>query len=234
MKAVILAAGKGTRMLPLTLDKPKPLLEVMGKPLIQHHFELLPDEIDEAVVVIGYLGDQIKSFLGEKFVGRKITYVEQKDFNGPFGAVLLTREHLINEDRFFVLFADDLYAKGDFKKLLDYENAVLVDKVEHPERFGIVEEDSAGHIRSVVEKPQEFISDLAMSGAYVFSTRIFDFEPEVHGNGEYYFPPVMLKLMKEQPVKIVKGELWIPIGYPEDLRTAEQILVAREGQIARI
>ena len=67
MKAVIFAAGEGKRMQPLTLEKPKPLLEVLGKPLIQRTFEAMPDTVDEVVVVVGYKKEQIQDFLGAEF-----------------------------------------------------------------------------------------------------------------------------------------------------------------------
>src|SRR3989338_11252442 len=107
MKCVILAAGEGIRMRPLTLEKPKPLLAINGKPLIEHVIENLPKEIDELVVVIGYKGEQIKDFLGKKFHGLKVKYVWQKEKLGTGHALRLCREHL-GSDNFLMLFADDI------------------------------------------------------------------------------------------------------------------------------
>ena len=78
MKAVILAAGEGVRMRPLTLRTPKPLLQVAGRPLLEHIIYALPKDINELIVVIGYLGDQIKNFLGNEYHGLKIQYIWQK------------------------------------------------------------------------------------------------------------------------------------------------------------
>ncbi len=78
MQAVILAAGEGVRMRPLTLTKPKPLLEVLGKPLIRYATEGLPKEVTELIIVLGYRGEQIKAYCGTSFCGRTVTYVWQK------------------------------------------------------------------------------------------------------------------------------------------------------------
>ena len=77
MQAVLLAAGKGVRMLPLTLNQPKPLVEIGGVPLIVHVLRALPPEIDEVIIVVGYKAQMIIDYLGETFEGRKIRYVYQ-------------------------------------------------------------------------------------------------------------------------------------------------------------
>ena len=86
MKAVILAAGEGVRMRPLTLERPKPLLEVLGKPLIAYTFEALPDVVDEVIVIVKYKEEMVRAFLGSSFLGKKVTYVVQNELNGTAGA----------------------------------------------------------------------------------------------------------------------------------------------------
>lgn len=76
MRAVILAAGEGKRMRPLTEKIPKPMLQVLGRPLLEHIFDSLPDAVDEVILGIGYLGGQIKAHFGSSFGGCKIRYVE--------------------------------------------------------------------------------------------------------------------------------------------------------------
>ena len=88
MQCVILAAGKGTRMRPLTEHTPKPLIKVCGKPILQHIVEALPAEIDELILVVGYLEEQIRTFCGAEFCGRKVKYVTQGNSAGGTGDAL--------------------------------------------------------------------------------------------------------------------------------------------------
>ena len=87
MQAVILAAGEGTRLRPLTYQTPKPLLKVAGKPILQYNLEYLEGLVDEAILVIGYKGDQIKDYFGMQFQGLSIRYVHQKERLGTANAV---------------------------------------------------------------------------------------------------------------------------------------------------
>lgn len=113
MQAVILAAGVGIRMRPLTETVPKPLLKVAGKPLIEYTLAALPNEIDEVIIVIGYLGEQIIKHFGESFDGKKIRYVKQKNLEGTARALFEAREFIT--DRFLVLMSDDIYSKNDIE-----------------------------------------------------------------------------------------------------------------------
>src|SRR3989344_8985294 len=110
MKAIILAAGEGKRMRPLTLTKPKPMLEVLDKPLLHWIIDSLPEEITEIILVIGYKGDQIKKYFGNSFGGRKITYIEQKEQLGTAHALKLVKPILKNGERFIFMYADDLHS----------------------------------------------------------------------------------------------------------------------------
>ena len=231
MKAVILAAGKGTRMLPLTLEKPKPMLEVLGKPILHHMFDVLPDAISDVILVVGYKGDQIREYVGDEFLGKKVKYFEQTEQKGPLHAVRLVEPLLAlrPDESFLLLFADDLYRKEDVETLLHHPRSVLVHEVEHPERFGIVLVDEEGRIKEIEEKPEHPKSNLAVTGAYVFDSRVFEYAPELHRTGEFFLPPVIQKMAEDHGVYAKKAGLWIPIGYPEDLEKAEEILRERIG-----
>jgi bifunctional UDP-N-acetylglucosamine pyrophosphorylase/glucosamine-1-phosphate N-acetyltransferase len=124
IQAVILAAGKGTRMLPLTLETPKPMLKVLGKNLIEHKLELLPNEINEVVIIIGYLSEKIREYFGDEWNGKKISYVVQEKLDGTAGALWAAREVL--KGRIFVMMGDDLYAKTDVTKILAHRYAMCV------------------------------------------------------------------------------------------------------------
>jgi bifunctional UDP-N-acetylglucosamine pyrophosphorylase/glucosamine-1-phosphate N-acetyltransferase len=229
MKAVILAAGKGKRMLPLTLEKPKPLLEVLGKPIIAHIFDALPDAIDEVIVVTGYKGDMLRAYLGESFGGRKVRYVEQKELTGHIPALRLARQYLTPGERFLLLPADDLRGKGDLTRLISHPLAVGVHEVADPKRFGIVVPTERGTVADIEEKPEQPKGNLATTMAYVLDDSIFDYQAEAHGDGEYYLPPVVAQMARAKDIFIEREGSWIQIGYPDELRKAEGILGAKSS-----
>jgi bifunctional UDP-N-acetylglucosamine pyrophosphorylase/glucosamine-1-phosphate N-acetyltransferase len=227
MKAVILAAGRGKRMMPLTADKPKPILEVLGKPLITHLLEVLPGEINEVIMLVGYKGGMIRDYLGNEFGGRKIIYAEQKELNGQTPALKLAWRYLVPGERFLILPADDIRGKDDLARLVSHPLAVGVQEVEHPKRFGIVVPSEKGTVADIEEKPAQPKSNLATTMAYVLDDSIFDYKAAAHGDGEYYLAPVVAQMAREKDIFIEREEGWIPIGYPEDLKKAEAILAGR-------
>jgi len=227
MKAVILAAGEGVRMRPLTDQKPKPMIEILGKPLLHHIFDALPDEVNEVILVIGYLGSQIKDYFGENFGRISIKYIEQKEKLGTGHALHLCKD-LLGNGRFFMLYADDLQSKEDLTKCLAHPLSMLVKEVEDPRRFGVVVTDSNGKILEVVEKPEIPPSNLASTGVKVLDARIFKYPLVQHPNGEYYITNPLAELAREHEIIAVKASFWLPIGYPEDLKKAAEILRQRK------
>ena len=226
MKAVILAAGEGVRMMPITKTCPKPLVKILGKPLLQHLFDVLPDEINEIILVVGYLADQIKSYFGERFGRFKIKYVVQSEKLGTAHALWLCRD-LLDGERFLMLYADDLQSKDDIAKCLNFPLAILAKEVANPERFGVIITDEKDNVLDLVEKPEFFVSNLASTGVKVLDNRIFNYPARKHENGEYYITDSVARLAKDHEVKVVRANFWLPIGYPEDLGKAEDILRER-------
>ena len=226
MKAVILAAGKGMRMRPLTEEKPKPLLPVSGRPILEHIFDLLPSSVDEILVVVGYKGEMIREYFGDDYKGKKITYIEQKEQKGTADALFLCKEAL-GAGRFMLLYADDLHSAESIKKCAEKDLSLLVYPTNTPERFGIVETDDEGKIVSIEEKPEKPKSNLAAVGVYVLDDRIFNYAPNLE-KGEYFLTSMIAGMIADYPFYAVETDLWIPIGYPEDLAKAESYL-AKEG-----
>ena len=118
MKAIILAAGKGLRMRPLTLKTPKPLLKVKGKAIIDYVLESLPNEITEIIIVIKYRGNQIRMHVGETYRGKEVSYVVGSD-RGNVYSFLATKKYLKNE-RFLLIYGDEIPNPVNVKKCLSF------------------------------------------------------------------------------------------------------------------
>lgn len=210
-------------MRPLTLTKPKPMLEVAGKPILHHIIDSLPREVNELVLVVGYLKDRIKNYFGNAFGRFNIHYVEQNEKLGNGHALFLCKDVLQNE-RFLVLFADDLQSPEALQNLLNHQLAIMVKGVEDPRRFGVVQTDTNNHVTRIIEKPENPPTNLAATGVYVLDSRIFSYPLIQHPNGEHYLTDVVTQMVKDYPMKAVTTSFWVPIGYPEDLKKAEEIL----------
>lgn len=222
MQAVILAAGKGKRMLDLTRETPKPMLKIKGRPILEHKILALPKEVTEIIFVIGYRGELIMNHFGHEFKGKKIKYVFQKDLNGTGGAIHLVRGLL--EDKFLVVYGDDLYYPKDIKKLLKYNLAVLAREVDDPSRFGIIKTNRRGYVVEIIEKPKNSKDKLAAVGIFMLNKKFFDYDLVSIGGGEFGLPQTLAVMSKNYPVKVVKTKLWHPIGNPDDLKAAEQVI----------
>ena len=124
MKCVLLASGEGIRMRPLTLAHPKTLLTVHNKPIIKYIFESLPDEITEVIVVIKYLREQIRSFLGEEYMGKKITIAFGSEKGNAY-SFLNIRKYL-KDERFLLIYGDEMPTKDNVKRCLSKDLSVLM------------------------------------------------------------------------------------------------------------
>lgn len=222
MQAVILAAGKGTRLRPLTYTTPKPLLSVGGKPILEYTLRILPKEITEIILIVGYLGEQIKEYFGDKYNGKKIQYANQQEQKGTFDALKLVEPLL--EKKFLILFADNLYHPDDLQKLIQYDNAVAVKTIEDPRPFGVCVLNKDGTLSEILEKLENPPTNLVNIGAYILTHDIFKEKVAIHSDGEHLLPPMIGTLARKKKVHIVQSRFWHPISFPKDLAEAEKIL----------
>ena len=225
MQCVILAAGKGARLRPLTNTIPKPLVEAGGKPLLDHIGASLPGSVDELIIVVGYLGDRIRTHCGSRFYGRPVTYIHQAEQNGTATALWLCCDLIKN--RFLFMFADDLHGKDDLARAVSYNRSLLVATVEDTEKFGIVVRKPDGTLDQIVEKPKHAPSNCASTGAMVLDKDIFKYQPKQMINGEYYLTEVIERYSKDYPIAVVEQNTWIPIASLEDLNHADQLLASQ-------
>ena len=227
MQCVILAAGNGTRLRPLTDTCPKPLVKVSGKTLLDHIVGALPSSVDELIIVTGYLGGMIREYCGEEFYGRKVTYVVQEEQNGTAKALWLCKDLI--KGRFLFLFADDIHGKEDLARATSYTRSLLVASVSNPEKFGIVVRNPDGTLGLMIEKPEHAPSNCASTGAMVLDQHIFEFEPKTPIKNEFYLTEVIERYAQEYPIAIVEQSTWIPIATVEDVQKANILLGLESG-----
>ncbi|KND47049.1 MAG: bifunctional UDP-N-acetylglucosamine pyrophosphorylase / Glucosamine-1-phosphate N-acetyltransferase [Parcubacteria bacterium C7867-004] len=225
MQAVIVAAGEGKRMQPLTFERPKPLIEVNGKPLIEHIIDALPPEIDEIIIVIGYKGQMIKDHLGDSYKGRKIVYVHQWMAAGTAHALSMARPFL--KGKFLFMYADDIHGAEALAETIKHPYSILAAPHEDPSKFGVIEKNEDGTLLRMVEKPVNPATNLVNTGGIMLDERIFDYPAPRHETGEYYITEPIESLSKDHPIMVIEQPLWIPVGYPDDIAKAEEILKAR-------
>ncbi|MCB9806026.1 nucleotidyltransferase family protein [Candidatus Nomurabacteria bacterium] len=220
MKAVILAAGLGTRMKDLTKDTPKPMLKVAGKSLIQHKLEVLPKEVEEVIIVVGYLKDQIKESFGDSFGDKKISYVEQSELNGTGGALWLCRDH-IGDSKFLVMMGDDIYDEEVLREAIQHDWVLVAKNRTDSSPAGAVEVDDKGVVIDVMEGNTS--SPLVNTGLYVLQPAIFDYNlVKIPGREEFGLPQTLVQALGHHDIKVVVCDKWCQITAPEDLEKASQ------------
>ena len=222
MQAVIMAAGEGKRMRPLTLERPKPLIEVGGKTILEHVLDVLPPEIDEVIIVTGYKGNMIRERFGDSYKGLPIRYVHQWMPAGTAHALSVARPFI--KGRFFLLNADDILGKEAMMEAVKHPLAILVAPHTEPQKMGVIAKRADGTLESITEKPENPASNLVSTGSMILDDRLFNYEAPRHVSGEYYMTDPMTAFAKDFPVMVVEQPLWIPVGYPEDIARAETLL----------
>jgi NDP-sugar pyrophosphorylase family protein len=186
MKAMVLAAGKGTRLFPLTGEIPKPLAPVVDTPIIEHIFSLLAEQcVREAHVNVKYLADALLEAYGESLrVGDMSVHLSREvELTGTAGGVKRLEEHF---DETFVVVSGDALTDVDVREMVDFHRqhgalaTVALRRVYDTSEFGVVDLDPEGNIRGFQEKPDpsEAISTLANTGIYVFEPRALEYVAE--------------------------------------------------------
>lgn len=252
MKAVILSAGKGTRMGADSLHTPKPMQKVLGKNLIEWKLDALPPEIDEVILVVGHLREVIMDYFGNSYspsasknvskaegevaagsgIGIeyvdpknsiKITYVFQDELLGTAHSLFLCKDHLIHEPKFLVMMGDDLYSKGDIEETLKYDCAMLVANVDSVLNKADIQIDN-GYVTKICEKSTEEKPGHINAALYTLTPEIFSLEMVRVGNSEFGLPQTMLTMKKD--IKAVIAKKWLQISTKEDILHAERVFQA--------
>ena len=234
MKAVVLAAGEGTRLRPLTDDKPKGMVEVADRPILTHCFDQLAAlGASELLVVVGYQKEAIISHYGDEYEGIPITYAHQREQKGLAHALLTVEEHI--DDDFMLMLGDNIF-RANLQDVLNRQRedradaAFLVEEVpwEEAGRYGVCDTNRYGEITEVVEKPDEPPSNLVMTGFYTFSPAIFHachlVQPSDRGELEIS-EAIDLLIHSGRTIDAIRMDGWrVDVGYPEDRDRVEELL----------
>jgi UDP-N-acetylglucosamine diphosphorylase/glucosamine-1-phosphate N-acetyltransferase len=224
MQTVILAAGEGTRMRPLTDRTPKPMLPVGDRPLVAHTADAAVEAgVTELVFVVGYEREQIRAHFGDEYRGVPVSYAVQDEQLGTAHAVRAAREHL--DGRFAVLNGDDLYDRASLASLLSADGpAVGTYEVEDPRPYGVFEvDDESDEVTGVVEKPDDPPSRRINVGAYVFPPAARDWlDVPQSERGEYELTDTLERVIGERTVRTVPIEQWLGVGRPWELLEANE------------
>ncbi len=243
MKALVLAAGEGTRLRPLTSNIPKPLLPVAGKPFLSHVFNALCSAgVSEIALLVGWKANRIKEYYGDgSELGLKITYLEQRERLGTANAIGHA-ESVISEP-FFVVNGDVVISETDVKAMRamferSHKTVMGAVTVDDPSQFGVVEEKDGKLVR-IIEKPKNPPSDLINAGIFVFTPEVFELIRKTPRSirGEYEITDTITTLARSEDVMIHRMMTeWIDVGRPWDLLGANDIFMSRlvrrcEGEV---
>ncbi len=230
MKAIILAAGKGTRLSPIGDTTPKLLIPVFNKPLIHRFVDILKDYVEEILFVIdaGDFGEKIRSYANKQSWPVKITFAIQKEAKGTGAAVQCAKDLIIPGEDIFVLYGDDIYSKTDIAQLAKVEYGMIGKAVNDPEKWGILHQDSRGNLTEIIEKPQEFVGNLANIGIFKLNSEIFELYEKVpvSPRGEIELTDTVTLFAQKHNVKVLAMQgYWYPLGYPWHILDAHEKLI---------
>jgi len=237
MKCVILAAGEGKRMHPLTYTRPKVMLPIANKPILEWNLlNAIEAGLEEFIFIVGYKSEMVRNYFsnGNKW-GIKIEYVNQGKPLGTAHAIGIVESFV---DEFIVLCGDTIFGKDDIKNIMNKENSIGVTRVEDAREYGVVELDKNNKIIGIHEKMSKPISNIINAGLYHFDKKIFDFirKTKRSPRGEYEITDSINMFVEKFSMKGVLLEEWRDVVYPWHLLDANKEILSKmkknvEGEV---
>ncbi len=242
MKIIIPMAGMGKRMRPHTLSIPKPLIRIAGKPIVQRLVEdiikVSAEPVEEIAFIIGDFGKEVENqlLMIAQNVGAKGSIYYQQEALGTAHAILCAEPSL--KGNVTVAFADTLFKAG-FQLNLEHESVIWVQKVNNPELFGVVKTNAAGNITDFIEKPTEFVSDLAIIGIYYFKSGEYlknELQYLIDHNivvkGEYQLTDALQNMMKKGTLFFTDSvDEWLDCGNKDATVYTHQRVLLHQNEI---
>ncbi|TMS38299.1 hypothetical protein L596_005057 [Steinernema carpocapsae] len=230
MKALILVGGYGTRLRPLTLTQPKPLVEFANKAMMMHQIEALAKAgVDTVILAVSYRADLLEKHILQEAqrIGIKVHFSLEKEPLGTAGPLALAKEYLQGNEPFFVL-NSDVICEFPFKAMIDFhkqhgrEGTIAVTRVEEPSKYGVVVfDESSGRIDRFVEKPQEYVGNKINAGIYMLSSSVLERIPLKPTSIEKQVFPVMAE-SNDLYAYVLPG-FWMDVGQPKDFLTGTRL-----------
>lgn len=232
MKCVILAAGEGKRMHPLTFTRPKVMLPIANKPILEWNLiNAIEAGINDFIIIVGYKSEMVRNYFGDGMRWNvNIEYVNQGKAMGTAHAIGVVKKFV---DRFIVLSGDTIFGKQDIENIIQKENSMGLIKIENAEDYGIVETDG-NRIVKIYEKMQKPFTNVINAGIYHFNKTIFDFIGKTKKSlrGEYEITDSINMMVKDSDIQGVFLSEWRDVVYPWHLLDAnEEILKKMDKHI---
>ncbi len=232
LKAVVLAAGEGTRLRPITETRPKALIPVLCKPLLQWHIEALLRVVEEVIVVVGYMSDLVVEHLESSgLMSRSVRVVRQEKLLGTGDAVLVATRTLDPDDEVIITYSDVFL--GDWRVLEEISresgNIIVGVRVPSPRDYGVLYSDG-GYLKYIAEKPEQPESDLVNAGLYKLRVKdiLENSDVSLSPRGEVELTSIVNRVATRSPVRVYEySGKWIDVGKPWHVIEANKI--ALEG-----
>ncbi|ABR54307.1 Nucleotidyl transferase [Methanococcus vannielii SB] len=223
MDAVILCAGSGTRLYPITENRPKPMIPIAGKPILEHIIEKIENHVEKIYLVVGFEKEKIIDYF---YGNEKIEFIVQEKQLGTGHAVLMAKNYIKGD---FLVLNGDVIFESDILEFLNYENAVGLSKVDNPENFGVIELGYDNKVINLLEKPNEdeikskFTSNLINAGIYKLENFVFEILENLlpSERGEIELTDALKKLIESSKLYGIElNGYWNDIGRPWDVLSA--------------